>query len=322
MATITGDSRIRTNIGAENAYNALLSASQKIATSQLRLSTGKRINSASDDVAGYITARSLNARNGGLKSSLLSVGDALNVTQMAQDSLDNINDLLTKIRDAASTASSGSLGTDEKVALAKSAYRLAEQIQTVVDQTIFGGKQLLGTTFSGDFVVGWNNTNTTPLKISIDLTTTNTDFNTESASGTVSNNFNVNGTSATAFAGVNGFSLESLNEVSATSLGIFAAENEAGTAGIDTTLTSLSIALNNVTKVTSYLGGIQNRLESQNDLIKSQLTNYSAAISRIENTDIATEQLDLIRNQFLQQTSLISLSQANQNPSQFLQLLR
>jgi flagellin len=316
MATIVGDARIRTNISAENAYNALTTASQNIAQSQLRISTGKRINSASDDLAGYITSRSLTARNGALKSSLLSVGDALNVTQESQDSLDNISSLLTTIKDSASSASSGSLGTDEKVALAKGAYRLAQQIQTVVDQTIFGGKQLLATNYSGDFIVGWNNTNSTALKISINLTTTNTDFNTNGASGVVTNNFNSNALSATAFAGVSGLDLTNLNTVSATNLGIFS------TANIETTLTSLSTALDNVSKVASYLGGIQTRLNSQNDLINSQVTNYDAAISRIENTDVAQEQLNLVKSQFLQQASLTSLAQANQNPSQFLQLLR
>jgi flagellin-like hook-associated protein FlgL len=57
-------------------------------------------------------------------------------------------------------------------------------------------------------------------------------------------------------------------------------------------------------------------------VLKSQITNYKAAISRIEDADIATEQMELIKSQFLQQASLISLAQANQNPQQFLQLFR
>jgi len=91
---------------------------------------------------------------------------------------------------------------------------------------------------------------------------------------------------------------------------------------IQTTLTSISIALTNVSKVASYLGGIANRLTSQEDALKSQITNYNAAISRIEDADVAKEQLELIRAQFLQQASIISLAQANQTPQTFLQLLR
>ncbi|MCX7736995.1 MAG: flagellin [Candidatus Kapabacteria bacterium] len=314
---ISGGSRIRTNTPAENAYNALQASSNNIALRQLRLSTGKRINSAADDVAGYITSRALMARNGGLQAALKAAGEALNVTAIGQDALDNINSLLTQIKDSASLASSGAMGTDEKVALAKGAYRLAQQIQFVVDSTVFGGKQLLQGAFSGSWVIGYY-ANNNLLSIGIDLTTSNADFN---VSG---NNFNLNATKdATApggntnvFAGVTGLNLESLNSVSETDLGIFS------TSQISLTLTSLANALNNVNKVASYLGGIQVRINSQEELLKSQITNYNAAISRIQDADVANEQLELIKAQFLQQASLISLAQANQQPQAFLQLFR
>ncbi len=306
---ISGGSRIRTNIPSLNAYNALQSTTNNIALRQLRLSTGKRINAASDDVAGYITSRALGARSGALKAALNSVGDAGNVTSIAQDALDNINNLLTQIKDAAATASSGALGTDEKIALAKGAYRLAQQIQTVVDSTVFGGRQLLDGTFSGEWTIGYF-ANNTLLTLGINLITNNADFN------VASNNFNINAASTSNFAGVSGLALASLDSVSSSDLGIFSQAN------IATTLTSLSDALNNVNKVASYLGGIQVRLNSQEELLKSQITNYSAAISRIEDADVAMEQLELIKAQFLLQTSLISLAQANQNPQSFLQLFR
>jgi flagellin len=312
---ISGGSRIRTNTPAENAYNSLNAANNDIALRQLRLSTGKRINTAADDVAGYITSRSLQARNGALKSALASVGDALNVTSITQDAYDNINTLLTDIKDSAATASSGALGTDEKVALAKGAYRLAQQIQFVVDSTVFGGKQLIQGGFSGDWTIGYYADNSL-LTIGVDLTTGNVDFN------VASQNFNLNATSgATApggntsvFAGITGLNLESLNEVSETDLGVFS------TTQVSTTITSLAEALNNVNKVASYVGGIQVRLNSQEDLLNSQIVNYNSAISRIEDADVAQEQMSLIRSQFLQQSSLISLAQSNQNPQSFLQL--
>lgn len=308
-SAITNGARIRTNTPAENAYNALDAANRDIALRQLRLSTGKRINSAQDDVAGYITSRALKARNGALQSALNAVGDAASVTNIAQDGLDNISGLLQQIKDAASTASSGALGTDEKVALAKSAYRLAQQIQTIVDSTVFGGRQLLSGTFSAEFVIGTGATNNL-LTLAVDLTTGNTDFD---ISG--SNGFNINITNAN-FAGVTGLNLSSLNSVSSSNLGIF------DNANIQTTLTSLSTALNNISKVASYLGGLTNRLASQEDALKSQITNYNAAISRIEDADVAQEQLKLIRAQFLQQASIVSLAQANQAPSTFLSLFR
>lgn len=314
---IAQGSRIRTNTPAENAYNALQAASNNIALRQLRLSTGKRINTAADDVAGYITSRALQARNGALKKALLAAGEAMNVTAIAQDALDNITNLLTQIKDAASQASTGALGTAEKVALAKASYRLAQQIQFVVDSTVFGGKQLLWGNYSGTWAIGFYADNSI-LSIGVDLTTSNSDFN------IASNNFNLNATKAaispaghaTNFAGVSGLDLESLNSVSESDLGIFS------TSQIATTLTSLAMAIDNVNKVAAYLGGIQNRIGSHEELLKSQITNYNAAISRIEDADVAQEQLELIKQQFLLQASLISLTQANQQPQAFLQLFR
>lgn len=306
-SSIASGGRIRTNIPALNAYNSLQSSNRAIAKSQLRLSTGKRINAASDDVAGYITSRSLNSRNVSLKAALNAVGEAKNVTSISQDALDNITNLLTQIKDAASQASSGALGTDEKVALAKAAFRLSEQIQTVVDSTVFGGQELLNGSFSGDFVIGVGESNSL-ITLEVDLSSSNsTNFNTEA-------NFELNSDTAANFGGITGLNLGSLNSVSDSDLGMFSAAN------ISTTLTSLSNALDNVSKVASFVGGLEARLNSQEDLLTSQITNYKSAISRIEDVDVAEEQLDLVKNQFLQQTSIITLSQANQNPQTYLQL--
>lgn len=306
---IGGNARIRTNIPAENALNALDTSNKSISLRQLRLSTGKRINAASDDVAGYITSRALQARNGALKSSLNTVGDALNVTNILQDALDNINSLIITIKDATSTAASGAMGTDEKVALAKAAYRLTQQIQTVVDSTVFGGQQLLSSAFTADFFIGIDGSHHL-LTINIDMTTNNVDFNVES------NNFNANSLNTTNFGGVTALDLRDFNNVSANSLGIFS------TTQISVTMSSLSLALNNANKVAAYLGGITNRLQSQEELLKGQIVNYNAAISRLEDADVANEQLQLVKSQFLQQASLTSLAQANQNPNNFLQLIR
>ena len=301
--------RIVTNIPAENAYNSLRKSGLEISLRQLRLSTGKRINNASDDVAAYITSRALQARNGALKASLKVVGDAKNITNIAMDSLDNITELVTLIKDGTSAAASGAMGTDEKIALAKAAWRMAQQVQTVVDSTVFGGRQLLDGTYSVNFYIATNATNDL-ISMAVNLSTSNPEFNVES------NNFDLNSITTGNFAGITGLDLSSLNSINSSDLGIFA------DSVINVTLTSLTNALNNVSKTASFVGGIANRLDSQGSLIEEQVTNYNAAISRLEDADVAMEQMELIKAQFLQQTSLTSLSQANQNPQAFLQLLQ
>ena len=306
---IGGNSRIRTNTPAENAYNALDVSNRDISLRQLRLSTGKRINNAGDDVAGYITARSLTARNGAMQAALLAVGDAQNVSNIMMDSLENINNLLIKIKDATSQAASGAMGTDERIALAKAAYRLAQQVQTVVDSTVFGGRQLLDGTFSVDFVIGSNASNSL-LTLTVDMTYGNSEFNVDS------NYFNLNATNTVSFGGITGLDMTSFNSITAGNLGVFS------TTQITVTLTSLANAINNVNKVAAFVGGIVNRLNSQEDILKGQIVNYNAAISRIEDADVAKEQLELIKSQFLQQSSLVSLAQANANPQAFLNLIQ
>lgn len=306
---IGGNARVRTNTPAENAYNSLEASNIMISQGQLRLSTGKRINSAADDVAGYITSRALQARNGALKAALKTTGDAMNITNILMDSLENISGLMQKIKDSTTTAASGAMGSDEKVALAKAAYRMVQQIQTVVDSSVFGGRQLLSNSFTADFFIGSNSVYNL-LTIHVDMTTNNVDFNIDSR------NFDTHALETNFFAGVSGLDLRELNNVNSNDLGLF------DTKKISVTIKSLSDAMNNVSKVASYLGGINNRVQSQEELLKNQIVNYNAAISRLEDADVAKEQLELIRQQFLQQASLVSLSQANQNPTSFLNLIR
>ncbi len=305
---IGANGRIRTNTPAENAYNALEKANKDISLRQLRLSTGKRINSAADDVAGYITSKALLGRNSSLKSALKTVGDGLNLTNIIMDAYDNINNLVTTMKESTATASSGSLGTDEKVALAKASYRLAQQVQTVVDSTVFGGSTLIGGSFSAEMLIGFNEMHA-PLTIAIDMTKANEDFDLQL------NDFDVNASSAENFAGITGLSLKDFNDINSENLGVFSYDK------IATTLYSIANALNNISKVASYVGGINNRFTSQQELLQSQITNYNAAISRLEDADVAQEQLDLVKSQFLQTASITSLAQANQNPSSFLQLI-
>jgi flagellin len=306
---VGGNSRIRTNIPAENAYNALDTSNRNISLRQLRLSTSKRINNAADDVAGYITSRALIARNGSLKAAQRAVGDAQNISYIVMDAFDNISSLLTQVKESTATAASGAMGTDEKVALAKAAYRLVQQIQTITDSTVFGGRQLIDGTFSADFVIATTATHSL-ITMSIDLTTGNPDYN------VASNDFNLNSLTVGSFAGISNLDMKSFNNVSSDDLGVFSSSQ------ISLTLVSLSDAIDNVNKAATYVGGLVNRLTSQEDSLKSQITNYNSAISRIEDSDVAQEQLELVKAQFLQNASLVSLAQANQNPSQFLKLIQ
>lgn len=306
--SVGNSARIGSNTPASIHLKMLKDSSSGINKHQLNISTGKQINNASDDIANYPTSRILKSRNSTLQSAMEAVADAGNVVNIILESYDNIIDLVTEIKNSASQAANGAQGTDEKIALSKAAYRLASQIQTVVDSSVFGGRSLIDGTFSANFVISVNASNSLQT-LSIDMGTTNPDFNTSSG------NFDINSMGISNFAGVTGLDLRDLNTVNATDLGIFSDDN------IGLTMTSLARAIENITNTAAYVGGYSQRLVSQTDLLTEQITGYKDTISRIEDADIAREQLELTKKQFMQQTALYSLTQANVTPQSYLRLL-
>ncbi len=304
MPSVTSlNGRIATNIPGMQANNSLQKSTKQIALSQLRLSTGRRINSAADDVSGFITSRSLLARNSSLKTAITSAGEAKNVTSIVQDSLDNVINLLTEIRYSATLASSGSIGTSEKVTLGRAAFRMAQQIETVVESTVFSGQQLLSGSYTASWIMGYNALNEA-LDVFLNLDKSNKDFNVESENFSLKS-LNPEDNGNIIFAGITNLDLRELDNITNEDLGIFSDEE------VDNFIESLSSAINNVAKVGSYVGGIEKRLNSQKDILLSQITNYSNAVSRIDDADTAEEQLNLTKSQFLQQTSIIGISQSN-----------
>lgn len=148
MAFYSG-SRIYTNVGALNAFNALNNINSQIGTHQLRLSTGKRINSAADDPAGYTISKKLKARSRALSQALNNVGEAKNVLSVAEGGLQNINDILTTIKEKMIQAGNGSYGNSELQAIQTQINDLLNEVDDIISETKFNGVQLIDGTFTG-----------------------------------------------------------------------------------------------------------------------------------------------------------------------------
>lgn len=165
--------RINTNISAMNAYNALNDINRELSVHQLRLATGKRINSVADDPSGYTIAKKLQARSRGLAQAINNVGDAKNVLSIAEGGLQKINDLLVSIKEQATRAVNGGLSDDELKAIATQINDYLAEIDEIVKQTKFNGMQLLrgaggGAWVSGrDFQVGSDTSDTLTVKFDI-----------------------------------------------------------------------------------------------------------------------------------------------------------
>jgi len=157
MAFSTG-ARINTNISAYNALNALTNVNRDLSVHQLRLSTGKKINSASDDASGYVISKKMDARVKSLQAAVDNVGDAQSVLGVAEGGYQTIADLLTQIKQNQTRANNGAFGADEKTAVASEVNQLMTEIDDITSQTKFNGTSLLSSTGSGsysqDFQVG------------------------------------------------------------------------------------------------------------------------------------------------------------------------
>lgn len=138
--------RIASNIGAMNALDSLRRVNSQLSTSQLRLSTGKRINSAADDPAGYFIATTLNARTEGMRVALDNIGDGKNVLSIAEGGLQKINDILLQMRSKTEQAGSTTLNTSQRQAIGTQLDQYVKEIKNIVAQTSFNNISLIGTT--------------------------------------------------------------------------------------------------------------------------------------------------------------------------------
>ena len=167
----TGDfSRIRTNIAALEAQKSLNQISSKMAVHQLRLATGKRINTAEDDAAGFIIGKSLETRVRGLSQALSNIGDAKNTLAIAEGGLQSVLDVLQIMKEKATQAASDTLGPAERTAIENQLDDLAAEIDSIVDKdTSFNSINLINGTFIGKTVqVGANAGDTLAIDISGD----------------------------------------------------------------------------------------------------------------------------------------------------------
>jgi flagellin len=142
-------SRINTNIQAMNALNALNNVNSKMGVHQMRLATGKRINSAADDAAGFTIASKLNVKSKGLGTALDNIGSAKNLMTVAEGHLSNIKDILSEMKSKAQQAANGTLGTEERAAILEELTQFNNQIDAEVSQAKWADTSLLdGTSIS------------------------------------------------------------------------------------------------------------------------------------------------------------------------------
>ncbi|MCE1252376.1 MAG: flagellin [Anaerolineae bacterium] len=162
--------RIGSNIGAMYSLQSLLDINNKLATTQQRLSTGKRINSAADDPAGLVIATKMNARSVGLKVVQDNISDATNMMSVAESGLNQLTDIVTQMRSKATQAANDTLGATERAAIQTQLEQYAEQIDDILAETKWNGVQLLSGSLSKQFQTGVDISETTTWTMNTNLT--------------------------------------------------------------------------------------------------------------------------------------------------------
>jgi flagellin len=155
---------INTNLEAMNAARNLNTTQNGLAAAMQHLSSGLRINSAGDDVAGYAISQRLQAQVNGLNQATLNSQDAISLAQTAQGSLNDVEQMLQRIRELAVEYANGTTSETDKESIEKEAEQLKEEITRVGETTKFNGVELLAGGASITFQVGANEEETIEVK--------------------------------------------------------------------------------------------------------------------------------------------------------------
>jgi flagellin len=142
----TGDlTRIRTNLAALNALEALRQINAQLNIANVRLSTGKRINSAADDPSGLTLGNKLDVQARRIGQAMNNIGDAENVLNIAEGGLANLQSLLNSMNEKVLQAANDTQGPNERTAIYTQLQQLGEEIDSVARQTQFNSVILLTT---------------------------------------------------------------------------------------------------------------------------------------------------------------------------------
>ena len=165
---------IGTNVGSLRAANASTKATQMLNQSIERLSTGKRLNSAKDDAAGLAIAASMTSQIKGMSQAVRNANDGISMAQTAEGALDEVGNMLQRIRELAVQSASGTYDTKDRTNLNAEVTELKTQIGSILTNSEFNGVKLFdgtaGTSGTVAIQVGAN-ANTT-----VDLTFADTDL--------------------------------------------------------------------------------------------------------------------------------------------------
>ncbi|GDY27936.1 flagellin [Agarivorans sp. Toyoura001] len=147
---------VNTNTSSLNAQRQLYNSGNSLDTAYQRLSSGFRINSAKDDAAGLQISNRMTSQIQGLDRAVMNAQDGISVAQTAEGAMDEVTNMLQRMRVLAVQSQDGVNNTDDRIALQAEVSQLKAEISRVGTTTKFGGTALLDGAYSSNFLVGAN----------------------------------------------------------------------------------------------------------------------------------------------------------------------
>ncbi|EGQ8067132.1 flagellin [Vibrio parahaemolyticus] len=146
---------VNTNVAALVAQRHLTSATDMLNQSMERLSSGKRINSAKDDAAGLQISNRLQSQMRGLDVAVRNVNDGISIMQTAEGAMNEVTNIMQRMRDLSLQSANGSNSQAERTALQEEVTALNDELNRIAETTSFGGRKLLNGTFGkSSFQIG------------------------------------------------------------------------------------------------------------------------------------------------------------------------
>jgi flagellin len=286
---------VNTNIGSLNAQRSLAESSRELATAMERLSSGKKINSAADDAAGFAIAERMTAQVRGLNMATKNANDGLAMLATIENATNDVTDMLQRIRELAVQAANDTNSADDRKYLQGEVDSLLNEINRVSSQTIYNNEAVLDGTRAGVLQVGTEASQTIDFNIS--------SIDTDEL-----------GLTSSAIASGGAVSLVTSSGVTAISV--------LTASGATDALEDISLAIEQVAGDRAGYGALANRLEYTVSNLMNVAEFTTAARSRIEDADFAAESARLAKAQVLQQTGTAMLAQANASSQLAIQLIR
>ncbi len=282
---------IGTNIASLQAQRRLSISTNDLGRNFERLSSGQRINRASDDAAGLAIADTLKADQRVATVAIRNANDGVSTIAIADSALGEIGSVLSRLSELAEQSANGVFSTVQRSALSNEFEALASEIERIAVTTEFNGVRLLSGGSSVVLQVGFNSGSTSQISYS-----------------------GVQGTLAAL-----GLASAGLSNLRFSINGITIAE---GQSAARLALDAVRAAISSVASTRGTLGATESRLQVTINNLSVARENFAAAESRIRDVDVASEAAELTRLGILQQAGAAILAQANQQPALALSLLR